>query len=93
MPLGVWLGQLFVLPMFEEFGVTLPLATQYLLSFYSPFLLMALAVALLLSMFLMPTGKTRRTFVWAAGIAGLIFGLFCIFVIVGPLVSLWRALA
>ncbi len=77
---------------FEDFGVELPATTQYLLNFNSPLVLAIPAVALLLAMFAIPPGNTRRQFVRFALVSGLLAGAFCVLSILGPLYSLWQNL-
>lgn len=91
-PIGVFVGQQRLLPVFEEFGVELPTATQYLLSFYAPYLIEIISILVLLAMFLIPYGRARQRFVWLAFILGVLTGVVCSLAILGPLLSLQQSL-
>ena len=69
------MGQQLLLPVFEDFGAELPTATQYLFSFYSPYLIEVISILVLLAIFLIPYGRTRRRFVWLACISGVLLSL------------------
>ncbi len=91
-PIGVFVGRQLLLPVFEDFGVELPTATQYLLHFYSPYLITIASVVVLLAMFIIPYGSMRRRFMWVACISGVLTGVVCSLSILGPLFSLWQDL-
>jgi hypothetical protein len=92
-PVGVFFGRQLLLPVFTDFDVELPTATQYLLSFYSPILLTIASLAVLLAIFIIPYGSTRRRFMWLACLAGVLVGVVCSLSILGALLSLWQDLS
>ena len=92
-PIAVFVGRQLLLPVFEDFGVELPTATQYLLHFNSPYLLTIASVVVLLAMFIIPYGSMRRRFMWVACISGVLTGVICSLSILGPLFSLWQGLS
>jgi hypothetical protein len=91
-PVGVVAGRQLLLPVFEDFEVGLPIASQYLLSFYSAFLLAIVSLVVLLAVFAMPNGSVRRRFVQFSSIFGVLVFVVCSLSIIGPLVSLLRDL-
>ncbi len=91
-PISVFVGQQLLLPVFEDFGVELPTATQYLLHFYSPYLFTIASVVVLLAMFIVPYGRTRLLFMWLACITGVLIGVVCLLSFLVPLLSLWQNL-
>ena len=91
-PIGVFVGRRLLLPVFTDFDVELPTATQYLLSLYSPILLTIASLVVLLAIFIIPYGSTRRRFMWVACISGVLTGVVCSLSILGPLLSLWQDL-
>jgi len=91
-PIGVFAGQQLLLPVFEEFGVALPTATQYLLHFNSPYLFAIVSVVVLLTIFIIPHGTTRRRFISLACIFGVLTAVVSSLSILGPLFSLLQAL-
>ena len=90
--MSVFVGRQLLLPVFEDFGVELPIATQYLLHFYSPYLITIASLVVLLAMFMTPYGSTRRRFVWLACITGVLIGVVCLLSFLVPLSSLWQNL-
>ena len=91
-PVGVFAGRQLLLPVFEDFEVRLPIASQYLLSFYSPIPLAILSLVVLLIVFIVPSGRMRRRLIQLSGILGVLVGAVCLLSIIGPVVSLWRDL-
>ena len=91
-PIGVFVGRQPLLHVFTDFGVELPTATQYLLSFFSPILLTIASLVVLLGIFIIPYGGTRRRFIWLACITGMLIGAIYSLSILGSLLSLWRDL-
>lgn len=92
-PIAVFVGRKKLLPVFDDFGVELPISSQYLLSFSSPVLLAIASLIVLLAMFTVPYGTTRRRFIWLASIFGILVGVVCVLPIIVPLLSLWRRLS
>ncbi|QDT08232.1 hypothetical protein [Planctomycetes bacterium K23_9] len=92
-PIGVFAGQQLLLPVFEDFGVELPAATKYLLHFYSPYLVAIVSVVVLLLMFIIPNGITRRRFMGFACISGVLTGVVCSLTMLVPWFSLQQALS
>ena len=92
-PIAVFAGRQLLLPVFDDFDIEVPISSQYLLSFYSPVLLAIASFIVLLGMFTVPHGTTRRGFVWAATVFGILVGVLCVLAIVLPLFSLWRGLS
>ena len=91
-PVGVFVGRQLLLPVFSDFEVELPTATQSLLSFYSPISLTIASLVVLLAILIIPYGSTRRRFMRLACISGVLVGVVCSLSILGPLLSLWRDL-
>jgi hypothetical protein len=91
-PTGVFVGRLVLLPVFEDFGVSLPIVTQYLLNPYAAPLLAVVTVIVLLGMFLIADGSSRRLFVWLACGFGAVAAVICLAAFVGPALSLWQNL-
>lgn len=92
-PIVVFLGRQLLLPVFEEFEVRLPAATQILLHFYAPYLFAMASVAVILTICTMPYGRARRRFVTAACVLGVLTGVVCLISLLGPLFSLWQDLS
>lgn len=91
-PGGVFVGQKLLPSVLEEFGAELPIATQFLLQFYTPYLLAIVAFVVFLAMFTIPHGTTRRRFMWFACISGVLTGVACLLSILGPLFSVVQGL-
>ena len=91
-PTCVFVGRELLLPVFEDFEVELPTATQYLLYFYSAALITLASVVVLLAMFIIPYGRTRLRFMWLACITGVSIGGVCLLSFLVPLFSLWQNL-
>jgi len=91
-PIGVFAGQQLLLPVFEDFGVALPTVTQYLFHFYSPYLFAIVSAVVLLTMFIIPYGTTRRRFISMACIFGVLTAVVSLLSILGPFFSLRQAL-
>ena len=91
-PIGVFTDRQPTLRVFEEYGVNLPTATQYLLHFYSPYLLAIASIVVILAMLIITYGSARRRFASLACISGVLVGAICSLAILGPLWSLWRDL-
>ena len=91
-PIGVFVGRRLLLPVFTEFGVELPTATQYLLRPYSPIPFTIASLVVLLAIFSIPYGSMRRRFMWLACITGVLIGVVCLLSFLVPLLSLWQDL-
>lgn len=91
-PGSVLSGRILLLPMFDDFGLDLPASSQSVLSFWSPVVLAICCFVVLLAMFTLPYGTTRRRFIRLAGISGMLLGVLCVLPIIIPLSSLWRDL-
>lgn len=91
-PIGVFIGRLQLLPVFEEYGVELPAATQYLLGQYSPFPFAIASLLVLLAILSIPSGNIRRRFMWLACVSGTMIGAACLLTFLVPLFSLWQDL-
>ena len=91
-PVGVFVGRQLLLPVFSDFGVELPAATQYLFALSAPILLTIVSLAVLLTMFSIPNGNQRRLIVWLACITGVLVGMFCLLSFLLPLVLLLQNL-
>ena len=92
-PIAVLVGRKLVLPMLDDFGVERPDSSQYVLSFWSPVLLAIPSLIVLLAMFTVPYGTTRRRFIWLVAICGMLVGVICVLSMLVPLLSLWRDLS
>lgn len=93
MPIGVFVGRRALMPVFEEYGLAVPIATQYLLNTYAPVVFALAAASLLLPMALYPSGVARRRFICASFVAGSFIALACLLSFLLPLLALWRDLA
>lgn len=91
-PICVFVGRRLLLPALEDFGVEVPTVTQYLLHYYSPYLIAIVSVVVLLAMYFIPYGRTRRGFMWFACISGVLTGVVCLLSILGPWYSLQQGL-
>lgn len=79
-------------PVFIEFDVELPTATLYLLHPYSLVPFAITSFLMVLAIFGLPYGSTRRRFIWFACITGMLMVVVCLFLLLVPLLSLWRNL-
>ena len=91
-PIGVFAVRKPTLHVFEEYGGNLLTTTQYLLHFYSPYLLAIASIVVILAMLIIPYGSAGRRFASLACISGVLVGAICSLAILGPLWSLWRDL-
>ena len=91
-PISVFVARRTLLPVFEDFGVELPTATQYLLHFYSPYLIAIASAVVLLAMFIIPSGTMRLRFMWLVCITGVLIGGACLLSFLVPLLALWQDL-
>ena len=92
-PIAIAFARRPLMLVFEDFGVELPTATRYLLNFNSPLMLAIATVGVLLVMFVVPAGDTRRRLILVAFLAGLLVAAFCVLSILAPLLSLWQNLS
>ena len=91
-PIGLFIARRQLLPVFEDFDVELPAATQYLLRRYSPIPFAIASLAVFLAIFRLPHGGIRRRFMWFACITGGLTGAGCAVSFLAPLLSLWQNL-
>jgi hypothetical protein len=91
-PIALFIGRRELLPVFEDFGVELPTATQYLLRLYSPIPFAIAALVVFLAILSIPYGSMRRRFMWLACITGGLIGAVCLVSFLAPLFSLWQNL-
>lgn len=91
--IGVFAGRQLLMPIFEDFEVALPTATAYLLSFHAGVSALLVAFAVLLLLYLLPSGGGRAWFKLAAGIAGILLAVALFLGCLVPLISLWSDLA
>lgn len=89
-PIAVFVGRKFLLPMFDDFGVELSASSQYMLSFWSPVLLAIACLVFMLAMFTGPYGITRRRVIRLATMFGMVVGVIIILSVLGPVLTLWR---
>lgn len=92
-PTGVLLARWLFLPIFSDFGVALPSATEYLLHFNATILAALAAFIVVLFLFITPNGPARRLIRWIAFIAGALLVLVCVVAFLVPLASLWQNLS
>ena len=71
----VLIGQLVLLPMFEEFGTTLPTSTRMLHSLAGFSLLVSISIVILLVVFAMRRGPRKYALLWLFTLSGI-----CVFV-------------
>lgn len=91
-PIGLLIGRRQLLPVFEDFGIELPTATQYLLHIYSPIPFAVASLGVFLAILSIPHGSMRRRFMWLACIIGGLIGAGCLVSFLVPLCSLWQNL-
>jgi hypothetical protein len=91
-PIGVFVGGRLLRPAFDDFGVDLDGAAQYLLRPYSAIPFTIASVVVLLAMFRIPQGSMRRRFVWLACTTGGAIGVACLLSLLVPLYSMWQDL-
>jgi hypothetical protein len=91
-PIGVFAGRRLLLPVFTDFDVELPTATEYLLRPYSPVPFTIASLVVLLAVLSIPYGSLRRGFMWLACITGVLIGAVCLLSFLVPLFSLWQNL-
>ncbi len=92
LPVGVFLAQQLLLPVYLDFEVQLPTATQHLLHPISPLACTLAAFVVLLAVFSIPEGRLRRRFMWLAGLSGVLFAALCLLAFLAPLFSLFQNL-
>jgi len=89
---GVALGRLMLGPLFADFDLELPRLTAALLSFYAPFVFIAVGMDFLLIALAMPSERSRRRAALAALVLAIVVGVACLAAFMLPLISLMRAL-
>ena len=92
-PIGVFVGRRMLFPVFEEYGIELPVVAQYLFGPYAPLPFAFVSLIVVVLVCCLPAGKMRRGFMWMACILGVLLGVLCSVVMLLPLLSLWQNLS
>lgn len=92
-PIGVFVGRLWLTPIFADFGVELPASTQLVIRLSTNVCLALVSAMLLLAVFSIQDIRKRRAVAYLACVAGAILGLACLLAFLLPLVALAQNLS
>lgn len=87
-PSGLFASQRLLIPLFNDASVTLPVVAPHLLHQHAPLLLLIVALAVLITLLIVPGGSSRRLCRWTACLSGILIASLYVYALAVPLVQL-----